>query len=244
MATHTDDQVGRVIDTLTERGVLDSTIVLYILGENGASAEAGAYGTFNEMAYQNNVLMTTADIGPHLDEVGGPKSFNHIPAGWAQAMNTPYQWSKIVASHWGGTRTGMIARYPSLTPAGERRNQFTHVIDIVPTLLEVAGLPMPQQVNGVEQRPLEGNSFVYAMTDPDAPNGTAPSTSRSPATAASTTTAGPRSPSTCCPGRTRPGSSLHWTTTGGSCTAPTTGRRPTTSPPSTPTNCTSCSSAS
>lgn len=169
MATHTDDHVGRLVDTLHERGVLDNTIVLYILGDNGASAEAGSFGTFNEMAYQNNVLMTTADIEPRLDEVGGPKSFNHMPSGWAQAMNTPYQWSKIVASHWGGTRTGMIARYPALAPAGERRHQFTHVIDIVPTLLEVAGLPMPQQVNGIEQRPLEGSSFVYALADAEAP---------------------------------------------------------------------------
>lgn len=169
MATHTDDQVGRIIDTLAQRGTLDNTIVLYILGDNGASAEAGAYGTFNEMAYQNNVLMTTQDIESRLDEVGGPTAFNHMPSGWAQAMNAPYQWSKIVASHWGGTRTGLIARYPAMAPAGEKRSQFTHVIDIVPTLLEIAGLPMPQQVNGIEQRPLEGSSFVHAMQDGSAP---------------------------------------------------------------------------
>ncbi|GAA1058878.1 arylsulfatase [Agromyces bracchium] len=165
MATHTDEQVGRLLDALEEQGVLDDTLVFYILGDNGASAEAGAYGTFNEMAYQNNVLMTTADITPRLDDIGGPKAFNHMPSGWAHAMNTPYQWSKIVASHWGGTRTGMIVRYPGRVPAGERRSQFTHVIDIVPTILEYAGLPEPAQVNGVPQRALEGVSFKYAVDD-------------------------------------------------------------------------------
>jgi arylsulfatase len=168
MASHTDDQVGRLLDALREQGTLDNTLVLYILGDNGSSAEAGPYGTFNEMAYQNNVLMTTDDIKPHLDEIGGPTAFNHMPAGWAQAMNTPYQWSKIVASHWGGTRTGMIARLPDRIPAGEVRSQFTHVIDVVPTILELAGLPEPNVVNGVEQRPLEGTSFLYAIDDPGA----------------------------------------------------------------------------
>ncbi len=169
MATHTDDQVGRLLDHLEQLGTLDDTLVVYILGDNGASAEAGPYGTFNEMAYQNNILMSTADITPHLDEIGSPTSFNHMPAGWAQAMNTPYQWSKVVASHWGGTRTGMVVRYPTHVPAGEIRDQFIHVIDIVPTILEFAGIPAPEQVNGVEQKPLEGVSFRYAIEDPDAP---------------------------------------------------------------------------
>lgn len=168
MATHCDDQVGRLLATLEDQGVLDDTLIFYILGDNGSSAEAGMYGTFNEMAYQNNVLMTADDILPHLDEIGGPKAFNHMPSGWAQAMNTPYQWSKIVASHWGGTRTGMIARFPKRIPAGENRSQFTHVIDIVPTILELAGLPHPEQVNGVTQRSLEGTSFTYAFDDADA----------------------------------------------------------------------------
>nr|WP_286328870.1 sulfatase-like hydrolase/transferase [Agromyces marinus] len=165
MARHTDDHVGRLLDSLDEQGILDDTLVFYILGDNGASAEAGAYGTFNEMAYQNNVLMTTEDITPHLDEIGGPKAFNHIPAGWAHALNTPYQWSKIVASHWGGTRTGMVVRYPGRIPAGEQRDHFTHVIDVVPTILEYAGLPQPDQVNGIPQRPIEGVSFKYALDD-------------------------------------------------------------------------------
>lgn len=165
MARHMDDQVARLMDSLEEQGVLDDTLIFYILGDNGASAEAGAYGTFNEMAYQNNVLMTTADIEPHLDEVGTPASFNHVPSGWAQALNTPYQWSKIVASHWGGTRTGTIVRYPGKVPAGECRHQFTHLIDVVPTVLEYAGIPEPVSVNGVQQRPVEGTSFKYALED-------------------------------------------------------------------------------
>ncbi len=165
MATHTDDQVARLLDNLEEQGVLDNTLVFHILGDNGASAESGMYGTFNEMAYQNNVLMTTEDILPRLDEIGGPGSFNHMPTGWANALNTPYQWSKIVASHWGGTRTGMIARYPGHIPAGENRHPFTHVIDVVPTILEYAQIPQPSQVNGVAQRPIEGVSFKYAAED-------------------------------------------------------------------------------
>jgi arylsulfatase A-like enzyme len=169
MATHTDDQVARLVAALEDQGVLDDTLVLYILGDNGASAESGPYGTFNEMAYQNNVLMTSDDIKGRLDDIGGPAAFNHVPAGWAQAMNTPYQWSKIVASHWGGTRTGMIARLPGRVPAGEIRSQFTHVIDVVPTVLELAGVPAPQQVNGVEQRPIEGTSFAYTFDAPGAP---------------------------------------------------------------------------
>jgi len=168
MSTHTDDQVGRLIDALEDQGVLDDTLVIYILGDNGSSAEAGYYGTFNEMAYQNNIQMTTDDIKPHLDEIGGPTAFNHMPAGWAQAMNTPYQWSKIVASHWGGTRTGMIARLPGRIPAGEMRSQFTHVIDVVPTILELAGIPVPNQVNGIDQKSLEGFSFLYAIDDTNA----------------------------------------------------------------------------
>ncbi|MCM0619483.1 arylsulfatase [Nocardioides bruguierae] len=168
MATHADDQVDRLLRALEEQGVLDDTLVLYVLGDNGASAEAGAFGTFNEMAYQNDVAMTTAQIQERLDEVGGPTAFNHVPAGWAHAMNTPYQWSKIVASHWGGTRTGMIARLPGRVPAGEVRHQFTHVIDVVPTILELAGLPVPTSVNGIDQAPLEGTSFLYALDDADA----------------------------------------------------------------------------
>lgn len=168
MATHTDDQVGRVLDFLDSEGVLDDTIIFYILGDNGSSAEAGTYGTFNEMAFQNGVLMTTDEIKDHLDDIGSPKAFNHIPSGWAQAMNTPYQWSKAVSSHYGGTRTGMVVSYPRQIEGGGIRHQFVHIIDIAPTILELAGLPQPDQVNGIDQRPIEGMSFTYSFGDPDA----------------------------------------------------------------------------
>ena len=168
-ASHVDHHVGRLLDTLKERGVLDNTLVFYILGDNGASAEAGPYGTFNEMAYQNNVLMTSQDILPHLEEIGSPTAFNHVPSGWAHAMNTPYQWSKIIASHWGGTRTGMLAHWPAgIEAKGEKRNQFAHLIDIAPTILECAGLPAPDFVNGIQQKPLEGQSLSYLFEDAEA----------------------------------------------------------------------------
>jgi arylsulfatase len=168
-ASHTDHHVGRLLDALESRGVLDDTLVFYILGDNGASAEAGLYGTFNEMAYQNGVGMTTKDLLPRLDEIGGPKAFNHFPSGWAHAMNAPYQWSKAIASHWGGTRTGMVVRWPNGFKAkGEKRAQFHHVIDVVPTILEAAGLPAPDFVNGIQQKPLEGVSMAYLFDDADA----------------------------------------------------------------------------
>lgn len=168
-ASHTDHQVGRLLETLEQRGVLDNTLVVYILGDNGASAEAGPYGTFNEMAYQNNVLMTTTDMLPHLEEFGGPASFNHFTSGWAHAMNTPYQWSKIIASHWGGTRTGMVMRWPQGFPGkGEKRQQFHHLIDIAPTILDIAGIPEPQFVNGIQQKPYEGVSMRYLFDDAEA----------------------------------------------------------------------------
>jgi arylsulfatase A-like enzyme len=169
MASHTDHHVGRLLDALEARGVLDDTLVIYILGDNGASAEAGPYGTFNEMAYQNNVLMTAEEILPRLEEVGGPSAFNHVPSGWAHAMNTPYQWSKIVASHWGGTRTGTVIRWPNGFKAkGEIRDQFVHVIDITPTILEVVGIPEPDFVNGIQQKPMEGISFAPIFDDAEA----------------------------------------------------------------------------
>jgi len=168
-SSHTDHQVGRLLDALEERGVLDNTLVFYILGDNGASAEAGAYGTINEMAYQNNILLSAEEILPHLDEIGGPESFNHFTSGWAHAMNTPYQWSKIIASHWGGTRTGMVVRWPKGFKAkGEKRHQFTHVIDITPTILDVANIPAPDFVNGIQQKPFDGSSFKHVLEDGDA----------------------------------------------------------------------------
>ncbi|MDX2935529.1 arylsulfatase [Streptomyces ipomoeae] len=170
MATHTDDQVGRVVDALDEMGLLDNTIVYYILGDNGASAEAGEHGCLNEYAAYNLHQESVESMLERIDEIGGPTVFNHYPVGWAHAMNTPFQWTKQIASHWGGTRNGMIAHWPDgIAEQGGIRDQFTHVNDVAPTILEIAGLPEPSSVNGVTQKPMEGVSMAYTFDAADAP---------------------------------------------------------------------------
>jgi arylsulfatase len=168
-AEHTDVQVKRLIETLKDLGVYDDTLFIYIAGDNGASAEGGLDGTFNEMLPLNAITVALEDVIPRLDDLGGPRSFNHYPVGWAHAMNTPYQWTKQVASHWGGTRTSTAVSWPNgIKARGEIRQQFHHVIDVVPTILEAAGLPQPYMVNGIAQKPIEGVSMVYSFDDPDA----------------------------------------------------------------------------
>jgi arylsulfatase A-like enzyme len=150
---HADNQVGRLIDALGDIDVLDNTLVYYIIGDNGASAEGTVNGTFNEMINFNGAaaLETPEFLMEHLDELGGPTSYNHYAVGWAHAMNTPYQWTKQVASHWGGTRNGTIVHWPSgVQSSNELRTQFHHVIDIAPTVLEAAGLPQPVSLNGIQ----------------------------------------------------------------------------------------------
>jgi arylsulfatase len=169
---HTDHHVGRIIDTLKDLGVYDDTLVYIIIGDNGASAEGTLQGAFNEMANFNGMgaLETPEFLMSKIDEFGSPASYGHYAVGWAWAMDTPYQWTKQVASHWGGTRTGTIVRYPELIKdSGGVRNQFTHVIDIAPTVLEVAGIPEPTFVHGVQQSPYEGTSMAYSFADADAP---------------------------------------------------------------------------
>ncbi len=165
---HTDTQVGRLIDALDDLGVLDDTIVYYIIGDNGASAEGTLNGAFNEMANFNGMaaLETPEFMRSKMDEFGSPSSYNHYAVGWAWAMDTPYQWTKQVASHWGGTRNGTIVHWPTgIAERGGLRSQFAHVIDVAPTILEAAGLPEPMMVNGVLQAPIEGTSMVYAFDD-------------------------------------------------------------------------------
>jgi len=165
---HTDYHIGRLIDALADLEILDDTLIYYIIGDNGASAEGGPRGTFNEMANLNNieVFMTTEFLIAHRDGFGTPDSYNHYAVGWAHAMDTPYQWTKQVASHWGGTRNGTIVHWPTgIRAKGEIRDQFHHVIDVAPTVLEVAGLPQPVVVNSVQQKPLEGVSMVYSFDD-------------------------------------------------------------------------------
>jgi arylsulfatase len=170
-AEHTDYHAGRLIDALETMGALDNTLLIFIAGDNGASAEGSKYGTHNELLTLNGV----GDIGElmlaHFDDIGTPRTYNHYPIGWAHAMDCPYQWTKQIASHWGGTRTGMAIRWPAGFQAkGEVRHQFHHVIDIVPTILECAGLPEPDVVNGVTQKPIEGVSMAYTFDDPAAPD--------------------------------------------------------------------------
>ncbi len=168
-ASHTDHHTGRLIDKLEELGALDDTIVIYIAGDNGASAEGGLDGTFNELKALNGVPETVEDILPRIDEIGSPKSFNHYPVGWAHAMDCPYQWTKQVASHFGGTRNGMVLSWPNgIDAKGEIRQHFHHVIDIAPTLLELSGLPEPYMVNGIAQKPIEGVSMAYTFDDAEA----------------------------------------------------------------------------
>ena len=143
---YTDHHVGRLIDALQKLGILDDTLIYYIIGDNGASAEGTLNGTFNEMLNFNGLgaLETPAYLTSKIDELGGPNSYNHYAVGWAHAMDTPYQWTKQVASHFGGTRNGTIVHWPShIKSKGENRDQFHHVIDVAPTILEAAGLPQP-----------------------------------------------------------------------------------------------------
>ena len=168
---HTDHHVGRLIDAIEDLGILDDTIIYYIIGDNGASAEGTLNGAFNEMANFNGMaeLETPEFMISKIDEFGSPSSYNHYAVGWAWAMNTPFQWTKQVASHWGGTRNGTIVHWPNgIEEKGGLRTQFTHVIDIAPTVLEAAGLPEPTMVNGVQQSPMEGRSMLYAFNDADA----------------------------------------------------------------------------
>ena len=169
---HTDHHMGRLVDTLAELAILDDTLILVLVGDNGASAEGSLQGCFNEMVSLSGEdgLETPAFLRERLDQLGGPEAYNHYAVGWAHAMNTPYQWTKQVASHFGGTRNGLIMHWPAgITAKGEVRPHFHHVIDIAPTLLELAGLPEPTFVNGVQQRPIEGVSMAYSFNDAGAP---------------------------------------------------------------------------
>jgi arylsulfatase A-like enzyme len=165
---HTDHHIGRLLDSLKDLEILDDTLVYYIFGDNGASAEGTLNGSFNEMAMLNGMaaIETPEFMLSKIDKFGGPEAYNHYAVGWAHAMNTPYQWTKQVASHFGGTRNGTIVHWPNgIKAQGEIRSQFCHVIDIAPTILEAAGLPPPTIVNSVQQAPLEGVSMLYAFND-------------------------------------------------------------------------------
>ncbi|MCI4675730.1 arylsulfatase [Candidatus Mycolicibacterium alkanivorans] len=168
----TDHEIGRVIDALEDLGALEDTLVYYIIGDNGASAEGTPQGCFNEMTVLNGMagIETTEFLVSKVDDFGTPDAYNHYAVGWAHALCTPYQWTKQVASHWGGTRNGTIVHWPAgLSDKGTLRSQFHHVIDVAPTILEAAGIPAPLAVNGIAQAPLEGVSMLGTLRDPQAP---------------------------------------------------------------------------
>jgi arylsulfatase A-like enzyme len=165
---HTDHHVGRLLAALTDLHILDDALIYIIIGDNGASAEGTLNGTFNEMLMLNGVtgIETPEFLMERIDKFGSPEAYNHYAVGWAHATDTPYQWTKQVASHWGGTRNGTIVHWPrGIKARGEIRSQFCHVIDVAPTVLEVAGLPEPTIVNSVQQAPMEGVSMTYSFDD-------------------------------------------------------------------------------
>jgi arylsulfatase len=167
---HTDHQIGRLKQSLEDIGELDNTLFFYIAGDNGTSAEGGMVGMYNEMTYFNAVAEKVEDLIPLMDKWGGPETFPHMSAGWAVAFDAPFTWTKQVASDFGGTRNGMIVNWPKgIREKGGLRSQFSHVIDIAPTILEATGLPEPTSVNGVVQTPIEGTSLLYAFNDAKAP---------------------------------------------------------------------------
>jgi arylsulfatase len=169
--SYADNQIGRLLDAVEQSGQLDNTLVIFLMGDNGASAEGTLQGTTNEVATAaNGVQESLPYLLSMMDELGGPKTYNHYPVGWAHAMDAPMQWTKQVASHFGGTRNGMVIAWPArIKDKGGLRSQFCHVIDIVPTIYEAAGITPPTEMDGVKQKPLEGVSLVYTFDSPQAP---------------------------------------------------------------------------
>jgi arylsulfatase A-like enzyme len=165
----TDHEIGRLVSAIEDIGEMDNTLFIYIAGDNGTSAEGGFVGMYNEMTYFNNVTEKVEDLLPLLDQWGGPHTFPHMAAGWAVAFDSPFSWTKQVASDFGGTRNGMVIHWPQgIKQKGGIRSQFGHVIDIAPTILEATGLPEPKVVNGTPQTPIEGTSLLYSFNDQDA----------------------------------------------------------------------------
>lgn len=163
----TDHEVGRLLDAIKQLPDADNTLIFYIVGDNGASAEGGPDGTLNEIKNLNGIPSTIEDNLKGLDKLGGPETEPHYPVGWAWAGNTPFQWVKQVASHLGGSRNPMVVSWPAKIKHDDKpRDCFLHLIDVMPTILEVAQVPMPDTVNGIKQRPLAGRSFLGSFTDP------------------------------------------------------------------------------
>ena len=210
---NTDWNVGRLIDEIEAMGELDNTLIIYIWGDNGASMEGTTTGSFNETTFFNGIVLNAEqqlaiiEKFGGIEELGGFHTAPHFAAAWAHANNTPFQWGKQMASHLGGTRDPMVVAWPNrIKPDAQIRNQFTHCIDVAPTILELVGIPEPKVVDGIEQEPMDGTSFAYTFEDPKLSlSGTRCSTSRCTAAAPSTRTAGgPARGSTSCRGTSRP----------------------------------------
>jgi arylsulfatase A-like enzyme/uncharacterized membrane protein len=174
-SANADWNVGRLLDAIQDMGDLEDTLVFYIWGDNGASMEGTSTGSFNEMTFLNGIVLDADDqlelIERHggIEALGGDHTAPHYAAAWAHAGNTPFKWGKQMASHLGGTRNPMVASWPGRIPAGGGvREQFTHCIDVGPTILEAAGIPEPKAVDGIEQEPMDGTSFLYTFGDPGA----------------------------------------------------------------------------
>jgi arylsulfatase A-like enzyme len=166
---HTDYEIGRFVEALEDIGEMDNTLFIYIAGDNGTSAEGGFVGMYNEMTYFNAVTEKVEDLLPLMDKWGGPHTFPHMAAGWAVAFDTPFAWTKQVASDFGGTRNGAVIHWPEgIKEKGGLRSQFSHVIDVAPTILQAANLPEPKIVNGTPQTPIEGTSMLYSFNDASA----------------------------------------------------------------------------
>jgi len=167
----TDHNAGRVIDAIEEAGELDNTLILFIVGDNGASAEGSAQGLLNEMTFFNGVKEDPAKVLARVDDIGSWQTYNHYPIGWAHAMCTPFQWTKQIASHYGGTRNGLVISWPKgIAESGGIRTQWHHVIDIVPTIYEACGVTPPEVVNGIGQKAIDGVSMSYSFADAAAPS--------------------------------------------------------------------------
>lgn len=169
--SYMDHQIDRILDAIDETGELDNTLVIYIQGDNGASAEGGPNGVLNEMTFFNAMQEDFDEVFKQMDKLGSEYTFNHFPAGWAHATDTPFQWTKQIASHFGGTRNGLVISWPKrIKNKGEVRPQFHHVIDIMPTILDAVGLESPSMLNGVPQKPVEGVSMAYSFGDAKVPS--------------------------------------------------------------------------
>jgi arylsulfatase A-like enzyme len=168
---YSDNQMGRLIDAIRQAGALDNTLIVFMQGDNGASAEGGPQGLFNDVTFMNGIKEDFATLRQHLNDLGSDKANNHYPVGWAHAMDSPFQYFKQIVSQLGAVRNGMVISWPArIKDKGGIRTQFHHVIDVAPTILDAVGVQAPSMLNGSPQKPLDGQSMVYTFDNPNAPS--------------------------------------------------------------------------